>query len=323
MATIAPVDAEAHVEWAGFLGEMPAFATTDGGVLLVEGRARRVSAHDGLAAVAQPADRASLVTAGEDGALVRILPDGSLQPVRAGQGKWPTALACGPAGAIAVAFGKSGLTLTAKGEEPFVCERTVEAVAFAPKGMRIALARYNGVELRWIGTQGAAQVLEWKGAHLGVMFSPDGRYVVTAMQENALHGWRIADSRHMRMTGYPAKVKSLSWSARGRWLASSGAPAAIVWPFSGKDGPMGKAPKELGAMGGVLATCVACHPAQDILAIGYQNGMILAVRIEDGKEISLRRGGEGAITALGWDAQGARLAFGTQSGEAGIVDVSA
>lgn len=322
MATIAPVDAEAHVEWAGFLGAAPAFATTEGAVLLVEGGARRVSVHDGLAAVTQPADGASLVTAGEDGAITRVLADGSLQPIRAGQGKWPTALACGPSGAIAAAFGKSGLTLTAKGEEPFTCERTVEAIAFAPKGMRIALARYNGVELRWIGTQAAPQLLDWKGAHLGVVFSPDGRYVVTAMQENALHGWRIADNRHMRMTGYPAKVRSLSWSAKGRWLASSGAPAAIVWPFSGKDGPMGKAPKELGAMGGVMATCVACHPVQDIVAIGYQNGMILAVRIEDEKEVSLRRGGEGAITAMGWDPQGVRLAFGAQSGEAGIVDIT-
>ena len=80
------------------------------------------------------------------------------------------------------------------------------------------------------------------------------------MQENALHGWKLADAKHMRMTGYPAKVKSLSWSAKGKWLASSGAPAAIVWPFQGKDGPMGKAPLELGTRGDTMVTCVACHP---------------------------------------------------------------
>ncbi|MGO7917527.1 hypothetical protein ACC702_40105, partial [Rhizobium ruizarguesonis] len=48
------------------------------------------------------------------------------------------------------------------------------------------------------------------------------------------------EARHMRMTGYPSKVKSLSWSVKGNWLASSGAPAAIVWPFQGKDGPMAR-----------------------------------------------------------------------------------
>src|SRR4029079_17913988 len=115
-----------------------------------------------------------------------------------------------------------------------------------------------------------------------------GNFLVTTMQENALHGWKLdskagAEARHMRMTGYPAKVKSLSWSAKGKWLASSGAPAAIVWPFQGKDGPMGKAPLELGTRGNMMVTCVACHPSDDIVAIGYQDGMVLAARFVDAK----------------------------------------
>ena len=114
------------------------------------------------------------------------------------------------------------------------------------------------------------------------------------MQENALHGWKLADGKHMRMTGYPAKVKSLSWSAKGKWLASSGAPAAIVWPFQAKDGPMGKAPLELGTRGNAMVTSVACHPSQDIAAIGYDDGMVMAVRFADAKEVLLRRPGKGA-----------------------------
>src|SRR3546814_18366161 len=86
------------------------------------------------------------------------------------------------------------------------------------------------------------------------------------MQETALHGWKLdgkpGEARHMRMTGYPAKVKSLSWSAKGKWLASSGAPAAIVWPFQGKDGPMGQAPLELGTRADIMVTSVSCHPAE-------------------------------------------------------------
>ena len=50
------------------------------------------------------------------------------------------------------------------------------------------------------------QKLIWK--HGAVTFSPDGKYVVTAMQENALHGWRIRDKADLAMTGYPAKVTS-------------------------------------------------------------------------------------------------------------------
>ncbi|MGZ2474826.1 WD40 repeat protein [Sinorhizobium medicae] len=206
-------------------------------------------------------------------------------------------------------------------------QRTVEGLAFAPKGLRIAAARYNGVSLHWVAMSGQPVDLEWKGAHTGVTFSPDGRFVVTAMQENALHGWKLdakpgAEARHMRMTGYPAKVKSLSWSAKGKWLASSGAPAAIVWPFQGKDGPMGKAPLELGTRANIMVTTVVCHPAEDIVAIGYEDGMILAARLADSKEVLLRRPGKGAITAMAWSKNGRQLAFGSAAGDCGVVDIA-
>ncbi|MFB2604162.1 WD40 repeat domain-containing protein, partial [Rhizobium phaseoli] len=121
----------------------------------------------------------------------------------------------------------------------------------------------------------------------------------------------------------PAKVKSLSWSIKGKWLASSGAPAAIVWPFQGKDGPMGKAPLELGTRANIMATSVKFHPLEDILAIGFVDGMILAVRIADSKEALLRRPGKGAITAMSWSANGKLLAFASEAGDCGVIDISA
>jgi WD40 repeat protein len=164
--------------------------------------------------------------------------------------------------------------------------------------------------------------LEWKGAHNAVCFSPDGRYVVTTMQENALHGWRLEDNKHMRMSGYPAKIKSWSWSAKGRYLATSGAEAAIVWPFHFKGGPMGKAPLELGTRANMKVTAVACHPAEEVVAVGFDDGMILACRFGDAKEVLLRRGGKGALTSMSWDAGGFRLAFGSESGDCGVIDIA-
>ena len=199
---------------------------------------------------------------------------------------------------------------------------TVEGIAFAPKGLRIAVARYNGATLHFPAAAGKPVELEWAGAHMAVTFSPDGNFLVTAMQENALHGWKLADAKHMRMTGYPAKVKSMSWGPKGRWLASSGAPAAIVWPFQAKDGPMGKAPLELGTRGDVMVTAVGFHPTDEIVAIGYSDGMILAGRCADQKEVVLRRASKGAVNAVAWDNAGRRLAFGTEPGDCGVVDIA-
>jgi len=323
MPTISNIEAGSHVEWAGFLDEKAVFALADGSAVIAHGGETRVRLNEGLTVAAADPDRKSLVAGGEDGSLTRLRSDGVTQVLRFRTGRWVDAIACGRSDMVAAASGRN-VTVIARParEREIACERTAEGLAFAPRGVRLALARYNGVELIWVGTDTRPQFLEWKGAHNAVSFSPDGRFIVTAMQENALHGWRLADARNMRMSGYPAKTRSLSWTAKGNWLASSGAPAAIVWPFSGKDGPMGKAPLELGAMGKVMVTEVACHPREEVVAIGYENGMIVAARIADGKEAVLRREGFAPITRLGWDAGGRRIAFGSGEGEAGIIDIA-
>jgi hypothetical protein len=67
---------------------------------------------------------------------------------------------------------------------------------------------------------------------------------------------------------------------------------------------------------------VACHPRQDIVAAGYGDGMVLLVRIDDGAEILAKKPGETPVTALAWSADGKLLAFGTESGEAGLIDLA-
>jgi WD40 repeat protein len=326
MPSIAPLDigdAEAsHVELAGFVHDFPVFAIASGLVHLLSDRHHALEMHSGLLAAAIAQDGKSVLTSGEDGKICNIGSEGTSSIVAETRLGWIDQLATGPGGMIGFASGRSGIVIAGDGKQKELsCERSMEGLAFAPKGARLAIARYDGVELVWVNTASPSQFLEWKGAHTGVVFSPDGKYVVSMMQENALHGWRLADNKNMRMSGYPAKVRSLSFSAKGRWLASSGAPAAIVWPFSGKDGPMGKAPKELGAMGNKLVTRVSCHPQEEVVAIGYEDGMILAVRIEDGKEAILKRPGKGQVSALGWDRSGTRLAFGTSEGEAGVINL--
>jgi WD40 repeat protein len=323
MPTIAPVDIAGHCVHAGFIANVPVFAGADGIVYRLEGKLHEHKQHDGLLCAAETPDRARLVTGGEDGRIAALSSGGNVEEIGAVPRKWITSIAAGPNASMAWASGKTAWFCSADVKlRAHVLERSIEGAALAPKGARLALARYNGVTLIWAGAAGTPVELEWKGAHNAVCFSPDGRFVVTTMQENALHGWKLEDGKHMRMTGYPGKVKSWSWSAKGRFLATSGAEAAIVWPFHGKDGPMGKAPLELGTRASVLVTAVACHPADEICAVGYSDGMILAVRMADAKEVLLRRGGKGALTSMSWDAGGFRLAFGSDAGDCGVVDLA-
>jgi WD40 repeat protein len=225
-------------------------------------------------------------------------------------------------GAVAYAVGKTAHVRFSEGKtRAFEHERAVGGVAFAPKGMRLGVARYGGVSLWWPKTEAGATTLEWKGSHIGITFSPDGRYVVTAMQENALHGWRFDGGGHLRMTGYPAKARSLSWSAKGRFLASSGSESAVLWPFHFKDGPQGKEPLQIGRRSEAMVTRVACHPSDDALAIGYADGAVTIARLDDGEAVLIREPGDGPISALNWEDSGLRFAFGTEQGMSGVIDI--
>jgi len=124
----------------------------------------------------------------------------------------------------------------------------------------------------------------------------------------------------MRMSGYPGRVRSMSWTAGGKGLATSGADTVIVWPFASKDGPMGKEPAMLAPLP-ARVSMVACHPKQDILAAGYSDGTVLMVRLGDGAEILVRRNGTVAVSALAWNAGGTVLAFSDESGDAGLLDL--
>ncbi|GAB5507809.1 MAG: WD40 repeat domain-containing protein [Rhizobiaceae bacterium] len=323
MPTVAPLDLSAYCIAACWLGDIPHFALADGAVHRLDHGHKTVEAHDGLAAARSAQDSKTLITGGEDGRVLAISADGTISELGNAGSRWITAVAPGPQGAVAWAAGRSAFVRLPNGSvKEFQHPRTVEDIAFAPKGMRIAVARYNGATLHFPATEGKPAELEWAGAHTGITFSPDGQYLVTAMQENALHGWKLADGKHMRMAGYPAKVKSMSWGPKGRWLASSGAPAAIVWPFQAKDGPMGKSPLELGTRGDQMVSAVAFHPKDEVVAIGFGDGMVLAARCADQKEVLLRRPGKGAITSMAWDSEGRRVAFGSEAGDCGVIDIS-
>jgi len=320
---IRPVSAGGPVVAVHFLGETPVFVLGEEALAFAprDAAVRTVSVHGG-AILAAAADASRIITGGDDGKVIATDAAGTATNiVTDAKRRWIDRVAAGPDGAVAWAAGKQAFVRTGK-QEQRVCEvpSSVGGLAFAPKGFRLAIAHYNGALLWFPNAQAAPERLEWKGSHLGVTFSPDGRFLVTAMQEPTLHGWRLVDSKHMRMSGYAAKVRSMSWSAGGKWLATSGSDQLILWPFQAKDGPMGKSPQLLAPAGHKVAI-VACHPKQDVVAVGYEDGLLLLVRIDDGAEIIAKRAGAAAVAAVAWSADGSMLAFGCEDGEAGVIEL--
>jgi WD40 repeat protein len=320
---VRPVKIGAPVTSVHFLGDVAAFVGAEENAFLVKepGEISQAQVHSG-AILCTASDGERLVMGGDDGKLVSLDAKGDVallatDPKR----RWIDNVALHPDGALAWSVGKTAFIRSGRNEEKSLeASSTVGGLAFAPKGLRLAVAHYNGVTLWFPNMAAKPEFLEWAGSHLAVTFSPDNRFLVTGMHEPALHGWRLADNRHMRMTGYPGRVRSMSWSAGGKALATSGADTVIMWPFASKDGPMGKEPAMLAPLQ-ARVSMVACHPKQDILAAGYSDGTILMVRMADGAEILVRRNGAAPVSALAWNARGTVLAFAAEDGEAGLLEV--
>ncbi len=318
---VAPIAAGAHVVAAGFLKSTGAFALADGTVLLREedGTQHLVAAHPDASILCATGDGKRLVTGGDDGRVVAIDARGDAETLADEKGKWIDAAALGADGAVAWSAGKSVKARDAKGRvKQWTPPSSVRGLVFAPKGYRLAVAHNNGASLWFPNTEAAPEALEWKGSHIDAMWSPNGRFVVTSMQENQLHGWMLPDRQHMRMSGYPGKTRSMAWSHDGLWLATSGADAVIVWPFQGEKGPMGKPPRECGVRPAKVSQ-VAFHPKALVIAAGYDDGCILLCRMTDGSELLVRAADKagGPISAFAWDKSGRHLLFGAREGAAG------
>jgi WD40 repeat protein len=235
-----------------------------------------------------------IISGGDDGRLVHTRPDSTTQLIAETGGKWIEHVAVAHWGALAWGYGRNvEVRVEGSGKKDstssvYELPSSCGGLAFAPKGQRLAIAHYGGVTLRWVTDEKAQPTrLVWKGSHIALSWCPDGRFLMSAMQESAIHGWRLADKNDMQMSGFPAKPRSFSWSRKGDWLATSGAPAAVCWPFKGKDGPMGKDATERGQRA-YLSTAVAFHPKSDTIAVGYANGEIAFVRVADERELTVR-----------------------------------
>jgi WD40 repeat protein len=301
------------------------FALGDGAVRFEDGAV--VEAHDGasLSACLHPSGE-GLVSGGDDGRLVWARPTGA-EELASLPGKWLDSVAASAESKL-IAFAAGRELHVRDAADPafarvFRHEKTVAEIAFDPKGRRIAAASYGGVWLWYarIADQ-KPTVLKWAGSHVAIAWSPDGKFLVSGMQENALHGWRVADEKNMRMGGYPAKVKSLVFMGKGALMATSGAGGVVVWPFMGSTGPMGKQAAEVGYEERALATRVAAMPAGNWVAWGLDDGRVRACDLVGQKVVEIKAERGPPISALAMTPDGKRVAWGDEEGAAGVGEIA-
>jgi WD40 repeat protein len=314
---------DAQVTAAHFEASGAVFALGDGSVRFEDRTFDAV--HDGavLCAVVHPSGE-GLVTGGDDGRVIWSR-KGEAGVLATGKGWIDSIDASAESKLIAFSSGRTVSVIDATDmgfRRDFTHERTVSGVAFDPKGRRVAASTYGGAWLWYarIAEQKPTK-LAWAGSHTGVVFSPDGAFVITTMQDNQLHGWRLKDAKDLRMGGYPSKTRSLAFLSKGQLLATSGAQGAVLWPFVGANGPMGREASEIGFDDTTLVTHVAARTAHGRLAAGLADGRVW-VADPAAQGLNFIKAEKGApITALALSPDAGRVAWADEDGQAGVADV--
>lgn len=281
-----------------------------------------MAVHNGISLSLKPdADDHAFLSGGDDGKVFIIDPTLNAPTLIAEhKNQWVDHVAASAEGGIrAYSIGKNVHMLNAEGEKhgpALTHPSSVGSLSFSPNSKRLAASHYNGVSLWWTNAKEAVPVkLNWKGSHLGTIWHPDGKILLTSLQESALHGWRLSDMNEMQMQGYAAKIHSMSFTPKGKYLATSGADQVICWPFFG-GGPWGKSPLTLGGNDARLVTQVAAHPKDEMVAAGYEDGMLIMAPLDGRMEVLIAPPfGKGhAIIGLTWNASGDCLFAATESG---------
>ena len=175
------VDAGGTVVGVHFLGKHAGVRAGRGGAAVRRRRTARSASPSTVAASwrAPPMARASSPAAMTASSIATDA-DGATNELAADdKQRWIDQVALAPDGAVAWSAGKTAHVLTGKGERRARSRRPRPSagLAFAPKGLRLAIAHYNGATLWFPNAAGAApEKLEWKGSHLGVSLQP-GRQI--------------------------------------------------------------------------------------------------------------------------------------------------
>jgi WD40 repeat protein len=154
---------------------------------------------------------------------------------------------------------------------------------------------------------------QWKGSILVVAWSPDGNYMATGNQDASVHFWYRKSGRDLEMSGYPAKVRELSWDSGSRYLATGGSPLVTIWDCGGK-GPAGTRPIQLEGHGGFLSAMTFQHKGS-LLASGCQGGDVFLWSLKKTGQPLRGSKFESPITQVRWAPNDALLAAASESGE--------
>ena len=209
-----------------------------------------------------------------------------------------------PDGSIRHQFKPAPKTITAFAWLP-------SSVVSPPPSATLAVAYFGGVCLWDAGDFSAKKEYEYNNGIHALVWSPDGKWLVSGNQDPSVHLWVPAANEELQMSGYETKVKHLSFDHSSHWLATGGGRDACIWDCSG-EGPEGREPAMLPHDAPVCA--IAFQNSHGLLATASQDGVVMLWSPERKTPLRATVKMPAAATKLLWSPDDRLLAIGSEKG---------
>lgn len=262
----------------------------------------------------------------QSGQLISTTVGGERTPFSVGQENAVNALDhVEKSGLLACIVGENNVAIVDRGKSNIATldhSSPIIAISFSPDGQQLAVAGQELLTL-WDVNGEPAKMAEWPshGRPLALSWSPGQTKLAAGFEQGGIGIWNVADGSYLSFADYPSSVRSMTWSADGETLVTSGAFRIIAWPLGNLKANGAASALETGKPSLIAIEAVASHPSQPLVAAGYENGMLIITKIGSKDELIIKTEGDGAITSLDWSKNGGYLALGSDRGLAAIVEL--
>jgi len=189
---------------------------------------------------------------------------------------------------------------------------TVADIQWKPGARELASAAYGQIAMLHADRAEPLQTLKWQGSQLVLAWSPDAKHLATGDQDCTVHFWIMRTGEDLMMSGYPSKVRELSWDHTSRYLATGGSPVPCVWDVSGA-GPAGTKPKLLEGHGDKV-TSLAYQHAGPLLASAAADGEVILWQPDRHERALCRVELATELTHIAWAPDDGAMAVGDARG---------